>query len=116
MAMGWAVALVVVSLVLRHGAGAEALAWTVLFALTPFCAVYYPVSVLPAVMRPVALAMPVRARVRGHARGAGGRQHAWGQLAWAFGLNLVWLAAAAVLFMVQFRGARRRGALLTIGE
>ena len=32
MIMGWWVALGVVSLILRHGAGAEALAWSVLFA------------------------------------------------------------------------------------
>src|SRR5271165_2523820 len=40
MIMGWAVALAVVSLILRHGAGAEALAWSVLFGLTPFSAVF----------------------------------------------------------------------------
>ena len=56
--MGWWVALGVVSLILRHGAGAEALAWSVLFGLTPFSAVFYPVSVLPAAVRPIALALP----------------------------------------------------------
>ena len=58
MIMGWAVALGVVSLILRHGAGAEALAWSVLFGLTPFSAVFYPVSVLPKMLQPVALALP----------------------------------------------------------
>ena len=57
MIMGWAVALGVVSLILRHGAGAEALAWSVLFGLTPFSAVFYPVSVLPRALQPVALAL-----------------------------------------------------------
>ena len=56
--MGWWVALGVVSLILRHGAGAEGLAWSVLFALSPFSAVYYPVSVLPAYLRPISLALP----------------------------------------------------------
>ena len=58
MMMGWWVALGVVSLILRHGAGAEALAWSVLFGLTPFSAVFYPVAVLPAALRPIALALP----------------------------------------------------------
>ena len=58
MIMGWWVALGVVSLILRHGAGAEALAWSVLFGLTPFSAVFYPVSVLPAALQPIALALP----------------------------------------------------------
>ena len=54
MIMGWWVALGVVSLILRHGAGAEALAWSVLFGLTPFSAVFYPVSVLPRAVQPIA--------------------------------------------------------------
>ena len=58
MMMGWSVALGVVSLILRHGAGAEALAWSVLFGLTPFSAVFYPVAVLPRRLQPIALALP----------------------------------------------------------
>jgi ABC-2 type transport system permease protein len=116
MAMGWWVSLGVVSLILRHGAGAEALAWSVLFGLTPFSAVFYPVSVLPAAVRPIAWALPsahVFEGMRGViATGAIG----WDHLAWATGLNLAWLAAAALLFTSQFRAARVRGALLTIGE
>src|SRR4029079_3311270 len=58
MIMGWAVALAVVSMILRRGAGAEALAWSVLFGLTPFSAVFYPFAVLPAALQPIALALP----------------------------------------------------------
>ena len=113
--MGWWVALGVVSLILRHGAGAEALAWSVLFGLTPFSAVFYPVSVLPAPMRAIAFALPsshvfegMRAALTGTVR--------WDDLAWATGLNALWLAALVVLFARQFRQARIRGALLNIGE
>src|SRR6202000_514535 len=53
MIMGWAVALGVISLVLRHGAGAEPLAWSVLFGLTAFSAVFYPVAGLPKLMQPL---------------------------------------------------------------
>jgi ABC-2 type transport system permease protein len=116
MIMGWAVALGVVSLILRHGAGAEALAWSVLFGLTPFSAVFYPVSVLPAVMRPIALALPsahVFEGMRGILLNGVVR---WDHLMAAFALNGVWLAGAALLFARQFRQARLRGALLSIGE
>jgi len=115
MVMGWWVALGVVSLILRHGAGAEALAWSVLFGLTPISAVFYPVSVLPAVLQPVALSLPsahvfegMRAALQGVVR--------WDHLAWAFGLNVLWMAAGLLLFAGQFRQARLRGALLNIGE
>ena len=116
MIMGWAVALGVVSLILRHGAGAEALAWSVLFGLTPFSAVFYPVAVLPRVLQPLALALPsalVFEGMRGVLLDGAVR---WDHLIAAFALNAVWLAGAAWLFARQFRQARLRGALLSIGE
>jgi ABC-2 type transport system permease protein len=116
MVMGWAVSLAVVSLILRHGAGAEALAWSVLFGLTPFSAVFYPVAVLPAVVRPIALALPSAHVFEGMRAAIAGGGVDWNQLAWGSGLNVVWLAGAALLFARQFRAARVRGALLTIGE
>jgi ABC-2 type transport system permease protein len=116
MIMGWWVSLGVISLILRHGAGAEALAWSVLFGLTPFSAVFYPVSVLPAWVRPIALALPsshVFEGMRGVLLNGTVR---WDHMAWAFGLNALWLAAAVAVFAQQFRQARVRGALLSIGE
>jgi ABC-2 type transport system permease protein len=116
MIMGWAVALGVVSLILRHGAGAEALAWSVLFGLTPFSAVFYPVAVLPRALQPVALALP-SAHVFEGMRGVLFNGVAlWEHLLAAFALNAIWLAAAALLFARQFRQARLRGALMSIGE
>jgi ABC-2 type transport system permease protein len=114
--MGWWVALGVVSLILRHGSGAEALAWSVLFGLTPFSAVFYPVSVLPASVRPIALALPSAHVFEGMRAVMLTGTIRWDHLAAAFALNAVWMAAAAMLFARQFRAARERGALLNIGE
>ncbi|MCB8874387.1 ABC transporter permease [Acidisoma silvae] len=116
MIMGWAFALAVVSLILRHGAGAEALAWSLLFGLTPLAAVYYPVSTLPVWLQPISEIIPathvfegMRAVLRnGHVSSI--------HLLAAFGLNAVWLLLASLLFASQFRAARSRGALITIGE
>jgi ABC-2 type transport system permease protein len=116
MLMGIWVALGVVSLILRHGAGAEALAWSVLFGLTPISCVFYPVSVLPAAVRPLALALPAAHVFEGMRAALRDGAVAWDQLGWAFGLNLVWAVVFAVVFARQFRSARRRGALLSIGE
>ncbi|MBN9509557.1 MAG: ABC transporter permease [Alphaproteobacteria bacterium] len=116
MVMGWWVSLGVVSLILRHGAGAEALAWTVLFGITPFAAVFYPVAVLPHALQPVALALPAAHVFEGMRAALSTGVVAWGHLGWAAGLNLAWLAAAGALFAAQFRAARVRGALISIGE
>ncbi len=116
MLMGWAVALGVTSLILRFGAGAEALAWSVLFGIMPFAAVFYPVSVLPSWLQPIALALPAAHVFEGMRAALLQGVVEWGHLAWAFGLNAVWMAAMAWLFMAQLRAARVRGALLNIGE
>lgn len=116
MVMGWWMSLGVVSLILRHGAGAEALAWSLMFGFAPLCAIYYPVSVLPAALRPVSLALPATHVFEGMRAVLDHGIIAWDQLAWAAGLNLVWLSLATLLFARQFRAARVRGALITIGE
>ncbi|HET7881468.1 MAG TPA: ABC transporter permease [Acetobacteraceae bacterium] len=116
MIMGWAVALAVVSLILRHGAGAEALAWSVLFGLTPFSAVFYPVAVLPVALQPIALALPSAHVFEGMRGIVLQGEVRWDHLAAAFALNALWVAGAALLFSRQFRQARLRGALLSIGE
>lgn len=115
-AMGWAVALGVTALILRHGAGAEALAWSVLFGLAPFAAVFYPVSILPVGMREVAWLIPASHVFEGMRAALLEGRIAWAELATAGVLNLVWLAVMAWVFMDQLRQARSRGSLLGMGE
>lgn len=115
-AMGWAVALGVTAMILRHGAGAEALAWSVLFGLAPLSAVFYPVSILPHGMREIALMVPAAHVFEGMRAALLEGRIAWGHLGAAFGLDLVWLGAGAAIFMGQLRAARQRGALLGMGE
>jgi ABC-2 type transport system permease protein len=116
MMMGWAVALGVVSLVLRHGTGAEPLAWAILVGLAPFSAVFYPVSVLPAFIQPFSYALPTAHVFEGMRAALLHGVIRWDHLAAAFGLNLIWLAAAGILFTRQFHAARVSGALISIGE
>lgn len=116
MAMGWAVALAVTALILRHGAGAEALAWGVMFGIAPFAAVFYPVAILPGWLQPVALAIPAAHVFEGMRAALIGGVIAWDHLAWAVLLDVVWMAVAAWIFLAQFHAARVRGALLNIGE
>jgi ABC-2 type transport system permease protein len=116
MIFGWAVALSVVSLVLRHGAGAEPLAWGVLFGLAPFSAVFYPVSVLPWFVQPLAFILPTSHVFEGMRGILLNGEVVWSQLALAFVLNVLWLCAAVLLFNWQFRQARISGALVSMGE
>jgi ABC-2 type transport system permease protein len=116
MIMGWAVALGVVSLVLRHGMGAESLAWGIMFGLAPFSAVFYPVSVLPPFIRPLAYSLPSTHVFEGMRAALLHGVIRWDHLAAAFGLDMIWLSAAGLLFARQFHAARVSGALISIGE
>ncbi len=116
MVMGWWVALLVVSLLFRYGAGAEGLAWTIAFGITPFACVYYPLSALPIWLQPVAFVLPPEHIFAGMRAALFTHQIAWRELAMAAGLNILWMAAAAAVFAGQFRAARVRGALISIGE
>jgi ABC-2 type transport system permease protein len=114
--MGWWLGLFIVALILRYGMGAEGLAWIIVFMLAPISAVYYPVSVLPAWLQPLALALPA-AHVFEGMRGVlfEGTVNG-GQLAIAAALNAVYMALGILAFLWAFRDARNRGALLQTGE
>ena len=116
MLMGWAVALGVTAMVLRHGAGAESLAWSILFGIAPFSAVFYPVSALPDWVQPIALLLPATHVFEGMRAALLDGRVAWEHLGAAFALDAVWLAALGWVFLAQFRRARRTGALLGVGE
>jgi len=116
MIMGWAVALGVVSLILRHGAGAESLAWGILFGMAPFSAVFYPVSVLPAWLQYVAWALPptyvfegMRALLIDHTFRAD-------LMIDSLVLNAVLFIASFLIFLALLRSAKRHGSLLGGGE
>lgn len=114
--MGWAIGLLVSALVLRYGLGAENLAWAVIFAVAPVSGVYYPVSVLPGWLQPVAHALPSSYVFEGMRAVMieGVFRH---DLLWsAIGLNLFYLLVGVGVFLGTFRVARKQGLLLHIGE
>ena len=116
LAMGWSLGLAICGGILRHGLGAEGLAWTVIFAIAPFSCVYYPVSILPSWLQPVAWALPSTYVFEGMREVLFHHNFSSEYLFGAAGLDLVYLIIGATIFSVAFRDARRRGALLQMGE
>jgi ABC-2 type transport system permease protein len=114
--MGWWLGLVVVILVLRYGTGVQGFAWSIVTSLAPLAAIFYPVGILPHVVRDAAFALPA-SHVFEALRDITQHQHVpWGQVGWAFLLNVLWLAALAGLFTVQFRLSRAAGTLISTGD
>ena len=115
-AMGWALGLAICGGILRHGMGAESLAWTVIFALAPFSCVYYPVTTLPGWLQPVAWALPSTYVFEGMRAVLFDGVFRTDYFLYAVALDLVVLAIGAAIFFLAFRDARSRGALLQMGE
>ncbi len=116
MVMGWALGLAICGGILRHGLGAESLAWTVIFALAPLSCVYYPVSILPSWLQPVAWALPSTHVFEGMRAVLFEHTFRLDYFLSAVALDLVLLVAGTAIFFIAFRDARRRGALLQMGE
>jgi ABC-2 type transport system permease protein len=114
--MGWGLGLVIGALLLRHGLGAESLAWLAVFLLAPASAVYYPVSVLPPWLQDVAFLLPSSHVFEGMRAAMFDHVFRLDHFIAALVLDVVYVAAGAVIFLVAFRNARRRGALLQMGE
>ncbi|PWC34451.1 ABC transporter [Azospirillum sp. TSO35-2] len=114
--LGWSLGLLIVALILRYGMGAEGLAWIVVFMLAPVSAVYYPVSVLPGWLQPVSWMLPSSHVFEGMRALIYGGALRWDHLAWATGLNALYMALGVGVFLLAFHQARVRGALLQTGE
>ncbi len=112
LAVGWAIALFVIALVLRFGSGAEALAWGILFLVMPLSGVFYPVPALPGPMQPVARLLPTThafTAVRGLLDGRG---MLWGDLALA-AVGAAVLTVAAMLFLAKMLALFRTRGYIT---
>ena len=112
----WSLALFSTGIVMRYGLGAEEFAWSLAFVLLPLCCVYYPVSILPDWLQPLALALPpthvfegMRSMILEDVYHA---ENMWRALA----LNGVFVVAGIFSFRYFLRSTRINVYLLTQGE
>lgn len=114
--MGWAIGLLVSGIVLRHGLGAESMAWIAIFAVQPVSGVYYPVETLPVWLQYVAHILPSSHVFEGMRAVLFEHRFRADLLVSALLLNALYLAAGVAAFLAYFRVARVRGQLLHVGE
>ncbi len=114
MLFGWFLGMVSTALIMRWGQAAESLAWAVPFFIQPLAAVFYPVSVLPGWIQPIAHALPCTAVFEGMRVVLGGHPTPWGLIGRALALNLVWGGGAAGFFAANLRYVRKTGLLVKV--
>lgn len=112
--MGWWMGMITTALIIRWGHSAEALAWAVPYLVQPVAAVFYPVTVLPAWLQPIALMLPATHVFEGMRSALKGEPFNSTQLLVAFGLNALCMIGAAFFFRHMFNVARQRGLLTKI--
>jgi len=110
--VGWVIALFVIGIVLRFGAGAEALAWGILFMVMPLSGVFYPVNALPGFLQPVAIALPTTHAFAAGRALLGHHGLPWSQLGIA-ALGTGGLLVVAVGFVVAMLSLFRRRGYIT---
>jgi ABC-2 type transport system permease protein len=113
--MGWAVGMITTALIMRWGQSAEALAWGIPFLIQPVCAVFYPLSVLPHWVQPISRVIPATYVFEGMRQVLDNRGLPLDHLAWAFGLNILYLIGAGLFFRYMFGIAREKGLLAKLG-
>jgi ABC-2 type transport system permease protein len=107
--VGWAVALIVIGMILRVGQGAEILAWGFIALMMPLSGIFYPTSALPGVLQPLADALPTTHIFNAAREVVEGRALPWDEVAIAGGGAVV-LSALSVWFLTRMLATfRRRG-------
>ncbi len=112
----WAIGLFVSGLVLRHGLGAESLAWSLAFLLLPLTCVYYPVDVLPQWLQWISLALAPTYVFEGMRALLLDGVFLGHYMMVALALNAVYFMAALWAFLKFFDSARNVGSILQVGE
>ena len=106
----------VCGLVLRNGSGAQSFAWSVMMLLLPVCCVYYPVTILPAWLQPIAWCLAPTYVFEGMRTAFLDGIFCADLMLQAFALNVLYLGIALGAFLLLMQSARHKGALLTMGE
>jgi ABC-2 type transport system permease protein len=114
--MGWAIGLIMSAIVMRHGLGAESVAWGAIFIVQPVTGVYYPIEVLPHWLQQVAFFLPSSHVFAGMRAALFDHVFRLDLLLKAMALNVVYVAVAIGVFLMYYRIARIRGQLLQVGE
>lgn len=106
---GWALAMIVIGLVLYFGAAAESLVWGLLFVVLPLSGALYPTSVLPAVLRPVSAILPPRYTFDAARTVMAGGHSPWGQIGAATLATAVFAVLGMAFAAAMLRTFQRRG-------
>lgn len=109
MVFGWAVAMLVIGLVLQFGETAEVFSWGLLVLLMPLSGIFYPPEALPGVLQPVAQVIPLTRIFEATRESLEHGTVQWADLGLGAAGSLVCVALGAWFVQRQLRRFREQG-------
>lgn len=106
---GWAMGLLVTSMIYFFGKRIQVLAWSTTWIIQPFSCVFYPLSALPGWAASIAVILPTTAvfeNLRSYL--STGTINYW-SLGYAFVANIAFLIISAIILHLSFEHARKTG-------
>lgn len=106
---GWVFGLLVAGIIMRYGTKIQTLAWTSIYIVAPFAAVYYPVSSLPSWAQSVASYVPASYVFEAMRFAASGSPLPLNDLIWPTFLCLIYFVIAMLMIHRSFSHILKRG-------
>ncbi|MEX2028564.1 MAG: ABC transporter permease [Candidatus Curtissbacteria bacterium] len=103
-----------ISVIVRWGHSVGPLTWVLPFAIQPFAAVFYPVSVLPPFVQKIVWFLPLSHVFEGMRHTISTGKFSQEDFFIAFGLNLIYLFLAVGFFFYLFNIAKNQGKLVKL--
>jgi len=113
---GWTIGVLTTSIIMRFGQAAEVLAWGMVFLFQPISCVFYPLEVLPKWLQAIAWVNPAAHVFEGMRGVLNDGAIPVAHLAWATGLNVLYLALIVAVFYYTFNVCKEKGLLVRVGE
>lgn len=106
---GWCVGFFVAGIILRYGSKIQTLAWTTPWIISPFSAIYYPVSALPDWAQKVSLFVPTSYVFEGAREVIGRGTLDPNKLYISFFLNVIYLILSLIFLKKSFNKVLKNG-------
>lgn len=109
MLSGWCVGFVIAGLFFRFGQKIQFLAWTMVYLISPFSAIYYPLAILPVWAQKFAMLLPTSYVFEGLRQVVSSGVFDMNKFYSSLFLNLLYLALSFIYLKFSFRKALDRG-------
>ena len=106
---GWTMGFIISGLIVRFGQRVQTLAWTGLALISPFSAMYYPLSILPHWAQNIAHFIPSSYTFEAIRQSLFTHTTAYDKLFISFGLNILYFIFAIWFFVRMFNKSRKLG-------